>query len=264
MIVAGASARLLLPRKRPASHAHNAKKLMTPREPQSPPPTSAPDEKSLGNVHKRLTQGLQLIIVLGMALSLYEQQWLNTAASAAILLLTLVPATFARRWKIYIPPEFELLTIAFIFAALFLGETRNYYGRFWWWDIALHTTSGGLLGILGVLLVYVLNENPRINLHMRPGFVAFFAFCFAVAIGAVWEIFEFSMDQLFGMNMQKAMAGDPSGLTDTMWDLIVDAVGALVISVVGYGYMKHGQQSIVGEGIRRFIDANPQLFSRRG
>lgn len=230
---------------------------------QSEPNPDSPAPTSRVNVHKRLTQGLQVIIVLGLALSVYEQQWLNTAASAGILLLTLVPATFARRWKIYIPPEFELLTIGFIFAALFLGETRNYYGRFWWWDIALHTTSGGLLGILGVLLVYVLNENPRINLHMRPGFVAFFAFCFAVAMGALWEIFEFAMDQLFGTNMQKPMRGDPAGLVDTMWDLIVDALGALVLSVVGYGYMKRGQKSVVGEGIQRFIEANPRLFSRR-
>lgn len=236
---------------------------MTQSEPQPPPSTPAADENSLVSVHKRLTQGLQLIIVLGLALSVYEQQWLNTAASAGILLLTLAPAIFARRWKIFIPPEFELLTIAFIFAALFLGETRDYYGRFWWWDVALHTTSGGLLGVLGVLLVYVLNENPRVNLYMRPGFVAFFAFCFAVATGSVWEIFEFAMDQLFGMNMQKATAADSSGLIDTMWDLIVDAVGALVISVVSYGYMKRGQKSIVEKGIRRFIVANPQLFSRR-
>lgn len=230
---------------------------------QSEPNPDSPAPDSRVNVHKRLTQGLQVIIVLGLSLSVYEQQWLNTAASAGILLLTLVPATFARRWKIYIPPEFELLTIGFIFAALFLGETRNYYGRFWWWDIALHTTSGGLLGILGVLLVYVLNENPRINLHMRPGFVAFFAFCFAVAMGALWEIFEFAMDQLLGTNMQKPTRGDPAGLVDTMWDLIVDALGALVLSVVGYGYMKRGQKSVVGEGIQRFIEANPRLFSRR-
>lgn len=222
-----------------------------------------PDPPLRRNVHKRLTQGLQLIILLGMALAIYEQQWLNVAASAGILLLTLVPAMFARRWKIFIPPEFELLTISFIFAALFLGEIRDYYGRFWWWDMALHTTSGGLLGVLGVLLVYVLNENPRIDMHMRPGFVAFFAFCFAVAIGALWEIFEFAMDQLFGMNMQKPMWDDPSGLTDSMWDLIVDALGALIVSIIGYGYMKHGRKSVVGEGIQRFIDANPQLFSRR-
>src|SRR5699024_10767570 len=115
--------------------------------------------------------------------------------------------------------------------ALFLGETRGYYGRFWWWDIGLHATSGVLLGIFGFLLVYLLNGIPRLDVSMQPGFVAFFAFCFALSIGAVWEIFEFAMDALAGMNMQKPFLGDPSGLTDTMWDLIMDALGALAIAV---------------------------------
>lgn len=65
------------------------------------------------------------------------------------------------------------------------------------------------------------------------------------------------------MNMQKPMLGDPSGLTDTKWDLIVDTLGALVVSVVGYLYTKRGAESIVERWIRRFIDSNPQLFSRR-
>ncbi len=69
--------------------------------------------------------------------------------------------------------------------------------------------QGVLLGILGFLLVYVLNQNPRIDLHMHPGFVALFAFCLAVTVVALWEIFEFAMDQLFRMNMRKPMFGDP-------------------------------------------------------
>lgn len=214
-------------------------------------------------IHKWLTVALQTIIAFGLAFSVYERQWLNAATIGGILLLTLVPMFFSRRLKVHVPPEFELLTIAFVFAALFLGETRGYYGRFWWWDILLHTTSGGLLGIFGVLLVYVLNETPRVDLHMRPGFVAFFAFCFAVAVGGLWEIFEFAMDRVFAMNMQKAMLGDPSGLTDTMWDLIVDALGALLIAVVGYLYMKHGVQSVVERWVQRFVEGNPHLFSRR-
>lgn len=214
-------------------------------------------------VHNRVTATLRTIMAAGVGFEMYEGHWLNATVITGILLLAILPAILARRARISIPAELELLAIAFIFASLFLGETRDYYNRIWWWDLALHATSGGLLGILGVLLVYVLNEIPRIEMHMQPAFVAFFAFCFAVAIGALWEIFEFAMDQLLGMNMQKAMFNDSSGLTDTMWDLIVDSVGALVVSVAGYGYMKRGAKSIVEEWIHRFVDDNPRLFSRR-
>lgn len=224
------------------------------------PRSLAAQERS---IHRKISLALQLIMLIGLALSIYERQWLNTAVVGGILLLTALPTVIFRRLEILIPPEFELLTIAFIFAALFLGETRDYYWRFWWWDLALHTTSGILLGILGFLLVYVLNETPRLALHMRPAFVAFFAFCFAVAVGALWEVFEFAMDELAGMNMQKPFLGDPSGLTDTMWDLIVDAIGALTIALAGYLYMKRGMTSFIERSIQRFIAANPRLFERR-
>lgn len=203
---------------------------------------------------------LRLIIVAGLVTSIYEQQWLNVTVIGCILFLTVLPALIFRHLEIYIPPEFEFVTVAFIFGALFLGETRGFYGSIWWWDIALHVTSGVLLGILGFLLVHVLNGIRRLDLHMQPGFVALFAFCFALAVGAIWEVFEFAMDTLAGTNMQKPFRGDPSGLTDTMWDLIVDALGALATTLSAYLYMKSGMRSAIGHRIRQFIARNPQLF----
>jgi hypothetical protein len=162
-----------------------------------------------------------------------------------------------KRFAVYIPPEFELLAILFIFASLFLGEIRGYYAKFWWWDVLMHAGAAFLLGIMGFLLVYVLNQEERIQLHMKPAFVALFSFAFAVAIGSIWEIFEYSMDSLFGLNMQK------SGLVDTMWDLIVDAVGALVIAVLGYFYMKRGSEYFVEKWIAKFVEGNPRLFRKK-
>ena len=72
------------------------------------------------------------------------------------------------------------------------------------------------------------------------------------------------MDSFFSMNMQKEMLNDPSGLTDTMWDLIVDGIGALVIAVLGYNYFKNTREESFLEGwIRIFIRKNPRLFNRR-
>lgn len=204
---------------------------------------------------------LQLSLVLGVALFLVQGRWVTAALTVAIILITLLPSVVSRRLAVYIPPEFELLAVVFVYASLFLGEVHGYYTRFWWWDAVLHTGSGFLLGILGFLLVYVLNERPDIELHMRPRFVALFAFMFAVGIGALWEIFEYGMDQIFGMNMQK------SGLRDTMWDLIVDTVGAAAIAVAGWVYLRTaGNHSFLEQWILRFIESNPRLFGgdRRG
>lgn len=84
--------------------------------------------------------------------------------------------------------------------------------------------------------------------------MAFFAFCFAVMIGAVWEIWEFTLDQLFGLNTQK------SGLVDTMWDLIVDAGGAIIGAGAGWAYLKGRQNGPLTNAIHAFIDKNRRLF----
>lgn len=214
-------------------------------------------------MHQRLILIMQAILLLEVMIAFWEQQWLTAVITFGIIILTLVPFLLHRFLHVYIPAEFVLLAIAFVFASLFLGEIRGYYTRFWWWDILLHSSSGFLLGIIGFLLVHVLNETEEIGVNMKPGFVAFFAFMFAVGMGVLWEIFEFSMDSFFGMDMQKEMMGDPSGLTDTMWDLIVDAMGALVIAVLGYGYIKMARnESFLERWIRAFINNNPRLFNR--
>lgn len=208
-------------------------------------------------IHRRITNVLQGILIIGLLGALWEQQWLNALAVAFIIFVTFLPALLGQRFHVHIPSEFQALAVLLVFAALFLGEVHAYYVRFWWWDAVLHTLSGFLLGVLGFLLVYVLNEQEKLDLHMNTGFVALFAFMFAIGMGTLWEIFEFTMDSLFGMNMQK------SGLRDTMWDLIVDAAGALVISILGYGWLKNKDtNSFLERWIHRFIETNPRLFQR--
>ena len=213
--------------------------------------------------HRRARLALQAVLVAGACAAVVKMQWLNALATAAIVLLTLVPVLVQKRYEVFLPPQLELLASAFIVAALFLGEVHGYYTRFWWWDLVLHVSSGVLLGIVGFLLTHVLNEIEEIGLSMRPGFVALFAFLFALGCGALWEVFEFSMDRLFGTTMQKPTPSDPSGLTDTMSDLMVDAIGAAVIAVLGYGYIRRpDEESFLKRWIRAFVRANPRLFRR--
>lgn len=200
---------------------------------------------------------LQLIMFVALGFALVKQNWLSSFIIIGILFLTFLPKIIRLNYKVSIPVEFDLVAIIFIFTALFLGEVHAYYTIFWWWDVVLHTSSGFLLGILGFLLVFILNEEPKVHLRMKPGFVAIFAFAFAVALGCVWEIFEFGIDSFFGFNMQS------SGLVDTMWDLIVDSLGAIVIAIFGYFYIRKGQSTLFDRMIHRFVDRNPRLFRRR-
>jgi hypothetical protein len=204
----------------------------------------------------RLTVVLQGIMLIGVAVSAYLQNWLNVFLIAGIVLLSVLPAVLGQRLEIHIPKEFELVTVVFVFASLFLGEIAQFYARLWWWDLLLHGASAMLLGILAFLLVYVLNQQKRIDLHMKPAFVALFSFTFAISIGSLWEVFEFTMDRTLGLNMQK------SGLRDTMTDLMVNAGGALIVSLAGYTHMRAGTRSFIEHWTLKFVRANPQLFRR--
>lgn len=226
-------------------------------------PQGGADHDVSARVHLWTVAVLVAIMVVELVVVLLEGERLSAFAILAVMAVTLAPIVLGERLPVRIPAEFQVLVVVFVFAAIFLGEVRDYYARIWWWDIALHTSSGLLLGLLGFLLLYVLNENKHVELNMHPRFMALFACVFAVAMGAFWEIFEFAMDELFGMNMQKPMFDDPSGLTDTMWDLVVDTVGAVAISGLGWWYMTRNKHSFIESWIQKFINNNPQLFRSR-
>lgn len=222
--------------------------------------SSLQDQSREYRVHRIIIRVLLVLMTVEWVLLLLDQSWLSLFLVTLIICTVFSPILFRKRMQMEIPAEFHFMAVIFIFASFYLGEVQDFYHRLWWWDIALHTTAGLLMGILGFLLVYVLNESKRVELNMTAGFIAFFAFTFALTIGSVWEIFEFSMDQFLGTNMQKPMLGDPSGLTDTMWDIIVNAIGALVISFSGYIYLKRRKSFFVKNWIRSFISKNPEMF----
>lgn len=221
-------------------------------------PEDIPGEALKILANRRVSYGLKLILGFGAALLLLQGRLQPAIEVTVILCITFMPVLLGNRFQVKIPHEFETLAVVFVYLSLFLGEVQGFYVRYWWWDLVLHAGSGFLLGILGFLLVYVLNEKDDVEMDLHPKFIAFFAFMFAMGMGALWEIFEFATDQMLGTNMQK------SGLVDTMWDLIVNTIGALIISVFGWGYLKSkDRDSFLEQWIDSFIEKNPAMFRRR-
>ena len=127
---------------------------------------------------------------------------------AAIVL----PLRLIRQKTLQIPRVMLVLYIAFLYCAIFLGEVRSFYYAVPQWDTILHTMSGAMLGALGFSMIAIFNNAERIPVNLSPVFIAVFAFCFALALGAVWEIYEFTMDSVFGTNMQKYMLDNGTAL----------------------------------------------------
>jgi len=209
-------------------------------------------------------------VALSLAAAVYnfiEHSWEMFFTSILTIVLFMLPTVMAKRAKISIPAPFQIVTLLFIFASMFLGEIHDYYYRFKWWDTLLHGSSAVILGYTGFLLIYALNKGKKMHVRLSPFFMALFSFCFALAVGALWEIFEFAVDGVFGANMQKARdlgLDTRLGVMDTMLDLIVDAVGALTVSIAGYFHAKRkqGDDSALWKLHQQFIEENPELFKK--
>ncbi|NLC67870.1 MAG: hypothetical protein GX754_03585 [Clostridiaceae bacterium] len=198
---------------------------------------------------------IRVMFVLAVIVSLLNGIYLDAFIAAFTLFLTFLPSIIVKKSCITLPPSFQVVILLFIFAANYLGSYRLYYEKFWWWDSMLHGLSGLMLGFAGFLLVYIINGAQKLNVSLSPLFVAIFAFAFSLSIGALWEIYEFTMDSLFGLNLQR------TGLDDTMWDLILDASGALVASVSGYLYEKNRKDGIFKRMFTKFISMNSHFFT---
>lgn len=230
---------------------------------QGAPPPAAPAPDIARRIHLVVVAVIMTIMSAELTLLVARERWMHVFLVLGVMSVIMAPVLFRRRLPVEVPSEIQVGAALFIFATLFLGEVRDYYERIWWWDLALHGTAGILLGLIGFLIVYVLNESELVEVQMKPAFVALFAFFFALAIGALWEIFEFGMDELFGLTMQKPRAGDPSGLTDTMWDLVVDTLGAAAVSLVGWRYLKRNRRRRIDEWAQRYVERRPGLLARQ-
>ena len=155
------------------------------------------------------------------------------------LFVMFLPGLLKKKPRLEIPNYIFVMYYVFLYCAIYLGEVRNFYFVIPYWDSILHGFSAAMLGALGFSLVSILNNDEHITISLSPLFTGIFAFCFALALGAIWEIYEFSFDGLLGLNMQKFRLEDGralvgrSALADTMKDIIIDSAGALVVSVVG-------------------------------
>jgi len=194
---------------------------------------------------------VQVSLVVAAILSWYEGEYIIIFLAGLTFLLSLVPEVVKRRYNVTLPSGFQLAVVLFIYAAIFLGELV-FYKHVWWWDKLLHTLSGVGLGLIGFAIIYYIYRLRRFT--ASPFLIAIFSFTFAVTFGVLWELFEFMMDNNFGTNMMR------SGLHDTMWDLVVDSVGALLASIAAYTYVKHKEKKgVIKSLMKKFIHHNPQF-----
>lgn len=224
---------------------------------------------------------LRVLVIICMILEILRGDLNNAFLCLLSLFLFTIPTIIEDKLKIGIPSVLESIIYLFIFSAEILGEINNFYGNIPYWDTILHTLNGFLAAGIGFSLIDLLNENNK-NIKLSPIFVAIVAFCFSMTIGVLWEFLEFGADRYFKFDMQKdrivstisTVELDPEknnkpvvidnikethiitkdgtvvieggyldiGINDTMKDLIVNFIGAICFSFIGYLYIRNREK----------------------
>lgn len=135
--------------------------------------------------------------------SIFEARYEYALLCILVLVLFAIPDFLERKLQIEIPNVLEGIILFFIFAAEILGEIDAFYVKIPFWDTMLHTLWGFLAAGIGFALADILNRSQASRLQLTPIYMAITAFCFSMTIGALWELFEYTMDTFVGFDMQK-------------------------------------------------------------
>jgi len=224
---------------------------------------------------------LRILVILTLAASIITGNIEGAALCVLSLILFLVPAFIEKQLKIVIPGLLHGIVLLFIFAAEILGEVNHFYVRIPYWDTMLHTLNGFLCAAVGLSLVNLLNEkSEHLKLSPLYIKLAAFCFSMTIGVlWEFFEcagdlLFNLDMQNDFVVSTFSSVSLDPAGagnricvsgitrtvietlsgteyvieggyldigILDTMKDLFVNFIGALIYSLISFCSLKHGK-----------------------
>lgn len=172
------------------------------------------------------------ILLVTAFLGIATRQWKNvflTLLAMVCLSLPYIITYIANRKHLELPYSFQSITLVFVFLALYLGEIRNFYQVFWWWDLLLHAIFGSYAVIIALHSIKGIIRKEQDTTEQRFTLIALiFAVSFSISLGTLWEMLEFAADYLFKSSMIKG------GLDDTYTDLLIKIVAAFITAIIYY------------------------------
>lgn len=211
---------------------------------------------------------LRVSVVLVLVAQLFNRNFENVFLCVLVLFLFSLPSMLEKRLSIKLPDTLEIIILLFIYAAEILGEIGAYYIKHPYWDTVLHTLNGFLCAAIGFSLLDLLNRQKKVAFQLSPVYLAVVAFCFSMTVGVLWEFFEYAMDQLFFLDMQKDMIVheigtvklDPAGgnvpvhLKDIVDVILVQGDGTRTVLGLG-GYLDIGLMDTMMDLFVNFVGA---------
>jgi len=211
-------------------------------QPQSPTPDTETNTQSavlsdrLGIAPQRQRQAVR-VMQIGLALvfgyGLWTVQVSFVINSGAALAITFIPAVLERDYGIPIEPALGLWITSAVF--LHVLGTVGLYGLIPAWDSLTHTLSATVVAAAGYTLLRVIHLHAS-SIHFPPWAMFVFTLIVVLAMGVVWEILEFALDQsALLLEIDPVLA--QHGIDDTIVDLIFNGIGAILVATWGTVYL---------------------------
>ena len=242
---------------------------------------------------------LRLLVVLILIRTIILHNYEASITCLLVLALFFVPTLLEETLKIKIPALLEGIIYCFIFAAEILGELGHFYTQFPIWDTMLHTLNGFLFAAVGFSTVDLLNRNSKsVNLSPLYLTMVAFCFSMTIGVlweffecGAdlflgqdmqkdfIVDHFQsvkldptnsqqvIHVDDITGTVIQTASGKTFTidggyldiGILDTMKDLLVNFIGAVVFCSFGFAFLKHGEKRKVASHVVEGLRLKPEM-----
>jgi len=124
-------------------------------------------------------------------------------------------------FKLEISDNLENIYIIFVILSFLLGSLMKFYHKIYWFDSFTHFVSG----ILTAMVVFIYLKKTKNYDNKTIFYNILFIIAFVMMIASLWEIIEFSIDKIFGLDTQRVIA---NGVDDTMKDMICALLGSVV------------------------------------
>lgn len=198
-----------------------------------------------------ITNAVRLVLILGFISAFFGGRDL-AMAFCIIAFIATYASKILDKFGIKTGNEMQITILLIIYGALFLGEVRGAFANLWWWDILLKGIATFALSFVGLTVILFLEE--REHLDSSPFMVITLAFALSFTMGAMWEVLEFSLDNIFGFGLQEIGTGVVA------IDLIITGAAAFIVSAGGYLYKKKGIGNPMSSLVVKLIGKNPKLL----
>jgi uncharacterized membrane protein YjdF len=178
---------------------------------------------------KKINYLIYIVTIIGTIYTILftDNNLVSYLKDISLMIVMVLPLIISKLFKIKVKDNLVFIYSIFVFSAGFLGVTLRLYGVIPGFDKLNHTLSGVLSSFVGLLLLNLINKYKS----QERLFNIFYMIIFSLAVAALWEMFEYTCNILFGGDAQMVAK---TGVDDTMQDMIVAFIGSIITSLIYY------------------------------